>query len=73
MYSTQKEADTILIPHVSNAASKGAVVHIVPPGTDVFILALRRQTSLGSDVCVIIGNKDKPRLLRYRTIDLSKN
>ena len=66
--SNHEEADTMVVLHAVYAASKGHVVHILSPDTDVFVLAIRRQIQLGEKSSIIAGTGDKRRLVSLKSV-----
>ena len=60
--SNQEEANTKLLLHAVDATVSGATrIDIVPPDTDVFVLALRQHADLCEDTRVVTGRGQRHR------------
>ena len=67
--SSQEEADTKIILHAVDAASRGATeITIHSPDTDVFVLALRRYPQLCNDVRFVTGTGQRHRVIHLKHV-----
>ena len=67
--SSQEEADTKIILHAVDAASRGATeITIHSPDTDVFVLSLRRYPQLCSDVRFVTGTGQRHRVINLKHV-----
>ena len=67
--SNQEEADTKIILHAVDAASRGATeITIHSPDTDVFVLSLRRYPQLCSDVRFVTGTGQRHRVINLKHV-----
>ena len=68
---SQEEADTKIILHAVDAASRGATeITIHSPDTDVFVLSLRRYPQLYSDVRFATGTGQRHRVINLKHVVL---
>ena len=67
--SRQEEADTTIILHADDAASRGATeIAIHSPDTDLFFLSLRRYPELCSDVRFVTGTGQRHRVINLKHV-----
>ncbi len=64
----QEDVDTTILLHALDASSRGGLVNIMSPDTDVFILVLYHLRQLGMDTCLITAVSDKRRTIRLKNI-----
>ena len=69
MRSSQEEADTKIILHAIDAASRGATeITIHSPDTDIFVLSIRRYPQLCSDVRCITETGQRRRMINLKDV-----
>ena len=66
--SSQEEADTLMMLHAVEASREGLTVHVYSQDTDVLLLAIRRVPLLGENPAMLMGTKDRRRLIELQPI-----
>jgi len=67
-FSTQEEADTLMILHAHQLAKAGFIVTIYLLNTNVLLLALRRSDELGRHARIIMGTEENRQKILLRPI-----
>lgn len=67
-FSTQEEAEILILLHAVEVAAAGAIVHIYTQDSDPLLSALRRVLQLGRNSALIMGTGDRRRTVLLQPI-----
>ena len=72
VFSTQEEADTLIILHTAEISRAGKNVHIMTQDTDIMVIALQKLTVVGLRTTMLMGTGDNRRRILMNCLGTSK-